>query len=80
MKVLAIESLYCGIENRRLATMAAIIAQMTRANRERQKRKKNQIVISKCMYEINEYPEKFVPEVWSRNNGLPRIFEEHFVD
>ena len=43
--------------------MAAIIAQMTRANRERKKNKCFEIVIGKCMYEIGPFPEKYEPEV-----------------
>ena len=43
--------------------MAAIIAQMTRANRERKKNKRFEIVIGKCMYEIGPFPEKYEPEV-----------------
>ena len=43
--------------------MAAIIAQMTRANRERRKNKRYEIVIGKCMYEIAPFPEKYELEV-----------------
>ena len=45
--------------------MAAIIAQMTRANRERTKRKKGRkdIGTGKCVYEIGPFPEKYEPEV-----------------
>ena len=43
--------------------MAAIIAQMTRANRERKKNKCFEIVIGKCMYEIGPFPERYEPEV-----------------
>ncbi len=43
--------------------MAAIIAQITRANRERINKKRFEIVISKCMYEIKPFPEKYEPEV-----------------
>jgi len=42
--------------------MAAIIAQMTRANRERKKNKCFEIVIGKCMYEIGPFPERYEPE------------------
>ena len=35
--------------------MAAIIAQITRANRERIDKKKYEIGISKCMYEIRPF-------------------------
>ena len=41
--------------------MAAIIAQMTRANRERKKKKR--IEISKCMYELPPFTTKFEPQV-----------------
>ncbi|XP_040568655.1 uncharacterized protein [Lepeophtheirus salmonis] len=44
--------------------MAAIIAQMTRANRERMKNKR--IEISKCMYEIPPFPERFDPKVHNK--------------
>jgi len=43
--------------------MAAIIAHITRANRERIRKKKFEIIISKCMYEIKPFPDKFDPEV-----------------
>ena len=43
--------------------MAAIIAQITRANRERIRKKRFEIIISKCMYEIKEFPDKYEPEV-----------------
>ena len=45
--------------------MAAIISQMTRANRERKKRQleNKEIAIGKCMYEIPPFPEKYEPEV-----------------
>ena len=46
--------------------MAAIIAQMTRANRERKKREKNKgkdIASGKCVYDIAPFPEKYEPEV-----------------
>ncbi len=43
--------------------MAAIIAQITRANRERIRKKRFEIIISKCMYEIKAFPEKYEPEV-----------------
>ena len=46
--------------------MAGIIAQMTRANRERTKRQKRRgkdIGTGKCVYEIAPFPEKYEPEV-----------------
>ena len=43
--------------------MAAIIAQITRANRERIRKKRFEIVISKCMYEIKSFPDQYEPEV-----------------
>ena len=45
--------------------MASIIAQMTRANRERKKRQleNKEIAIGKCTNEIPPFPEKYVPEV-----------------
>jgi hypothetical protein len=46
--------------------MAAIIAQITRANRERIRKKRFEIIISKCMYEIKAFPDQYEPEVsWS---------------
>lgn len=42
-------------------TMAAIIAQMTRANRERKKKKR--VEISKCMYDLPPYPDHFDEQV-----------------
>lgn len=43
--------------------MAAIIAQITRANRERIRKKRFEIIISKCMYEIKPFPERYHPDV-----------------
>ena len=43
--------------------MAAIIAQITRANRERIRKKRFEIIISKCMYEIKAFPDQYEPEV-----------------
>jgi len=43
--------------------MAALIAQITRANRERINKKRFEIIISKCMYEIKPFPDKYEPEV-----------------
>ena len=43
--------------------MAAIIAQMTRANRERKKNKRWEIIISKCMYELAPFPQRFEAKV-----------------
>ena len=41
--------------------MAAIIARITRSNRERLEKKKYEIIISKCMYEILPFGECFDP-------------------
>ena len=49
--------------------MAAIIAQMTRANRERRKKKRYEI--SKCMYELPPYAARFEPQV---RKNLNRVF------
>ena len=43
--------------------MAAIIAQMTRANRERRKSSRIDIGIGKCVYEIPPFSERYEPEV-----------------
>ena len=43
--------------------MAAIIAHITRANRERIEKKRYEIVISKCMYEIKPFDQTFNPIV-----------------
>lgn len=43
--------------------MAAIIAHITRANRERIEKKRYEIVISKCMYEIKPFDKCFNPKV-----------------
>jgi|FrelakmetLWP11LW_1041352.scaffolds.fasta_scaffold330017_1 hypothetical protein len=50
--------------------MAAIIAQITRANRERIRKKRFEIVISKCMYEIKSFPDQYEPEVSYYYNDL----------
>ena len=47
--------------HRKLKIMAAIIAQMTRANRERRKKKRYEI--SKCMYELPPFAARFEPQV-----------------
>ena len=39
--------------------MAAIIAHITRSNRERLEKKKYEIIISKCMYEIRPFERCF---------------------
>uniref|UniRef100_A0A0K2TJJ0 Uncharacterized protein n=1 Tax=Lepeophtheirus salmonis TaxID=72036 RepID=A0A0K2TJJ0_LEPSM len=44
--------------------MAAIIAQMTRANRERKKKKRYEI--SKCLYDLPPFNEKYEPEIHNR--------------
>ena len=64
--------------------MAAIIAQMTRANRERKKNKCFEIVIGKCMYEIGPFPEKYEPEVCYIDSKsiiihLPRYKKEGYI-
>ena len=43
--------------------MAAIIAHITRANRERIEKKRYEIVISKCMYEIRPFERTYDPKV-----------------
>jgi hypothetical protein len=43
--------------------MAAIIAQITRANRERIEKKGYEITIQKCMYEIRPYERTYDPTV-----------------
>ena len=43
--------------------MAAIIAQITRENRERIKKKKLNKLLKKCMYEIGPFPERYDPKV-----------------
>ena len=45
--------------------MAAIIAQITRASRERKKQLKEEfvIVIGKCMYDIKPFPDRYDPKV-----------------
>jgi len=48
--------------------MAAIIAQMTRANRERKRRKR--VETSKCMYKIPAFDPTFDAEI--HNNFLSR--------
>ena len=64
--------------------MAAIIAQMTRANRERKKNKCFEIVIGKCMYEIGPFPEKYEPEVSNftiylfYHNGVQIVIEDRY--
>ena len=45
------------------SNMAAIIAQMTRANRERKKNRRPEIMISKCMYDLAPFAERFEPQV-----------------
>ena len=44
-------------------TMAAIIAHITRSNRERLEKKKYEIIISKCMYEIRPFERCFDAKV-----------------
>ena len=41
--------------------MAAIIAHITRSNRERLEKKKYEIIITKCMYEIRPFEKCFDP-------------------
>jgi hypothetical protein len=43
--------------------MAAIIATITRKNRERIEKKKIAIVIAKCMYEIRPFENSYIPDV-----------------
>ena len=60
--------------------MAAIIAQMTRANRERKKNKCFEIVIGKCMYEIGPFPEKYEPEVCYIDSKSIIVQEENIIN
>merc|ERR1712062_460209 len=48
---------------------------MTRANRERAKRRKQEIVISKCMYEINPFPDQFEPEKHNKYLRARKLLE-----
>lgn len=56
--------------------MAAIIAQMTRANRERKKKKRYEI--SKCMYNLPSYSRSFEPDVHNKYLRAKRELQEKF--
>ena len=43
--------------------MAGIIARITRSNRERLEKKKNEIGVGKCNYFLQPFDDHFVPEV-----------------
>ena len=55
--------------------MAAIIAHITRANRERIEKKKYEIIISKCMYEIRPFEGCYNPVV-SVNLDFNRLLQK----
>lgn len=54
--------------------MAAIIAQMTRANRERKKKKR--IEISKCMYELPAFTDHFESQLHNKYLRCKKQMEE----
>lgn len=58
--------------------MAAIIAQMTRQNRERKKKRRYEKPISKCMYHLPEFAPAFDKEIHNKYLRAKRQTREKF--
>ena len=57
-------SFFC--ETQEKASMAALIAHITRSNRERLEKKKFEIIITKCMYEIRPFEKYYDPMIHNK--------------
>ena len=58
---------YTNLQKRPNYKMAGIIAQITRANRERIEKRKFEVGVSKCMYELKPFGPCFKAEVGHEN-------------
>ena len=57
-------SFFC--ETQEKASMAALIAHITRSDRERLEKKKFEIIITKCMYEIRPFEKCYDPMIHNK--------------